>query len=114
MKKLILTGLSLLFALTLTFAQEGTPETKAKEKVEKLSEKLTLTPEQQTAVYDIVLEHTKAKWALKADTTISPDVAKQQVDALTSTADAKIVEKLTEEQKPIYIQWIEERNAKKN
>lgn len=114
MKKLILTGLSLLFALTLTFAQEGTPEDKAKAKVEKITEKVTLTPEQQTAVYDIVLEHTKAKWALKADTTIAEDVAKQQAEALAASADAKIVETLTEEQKPLYAKYVEERKAKKD
>ncbi|TDS11683.1 hypothetical protein [Sphingobacterium paludis] len=113
MKKLILTGLSLVFALTLTFAQEGSPEDKAKAKVEKISEKLMLTPEQKTEVYDIVLEHTKAKWALKSDTTIAKDVAEQQATTLKANADAKIIEKLTDEQKPLYGKYIEERDAKK-
>ncbi|MFD1768846.1 hypothetical protein [Sphingobacterium suaedae] len=113
MKKLILTGLSFLFALSLTFAQQGTPEEKAKETVATLTEKLTLTDAQQTAIYDIVLEHKKAKWALKSDTTITPDAAKEQAASLKATADAKIAEQLTEEQKPVYTKWVEERDAKK-
>src|SRR5690606_21193929 len=113
MKKLILTGLSLLFALTLTFAQEGTPEQKAKTTEETLKERLSLTDAQQTAIYDIVLEHKKAKWALKSDTTITPDVAKEQAKSLKATADAKIAEQLTEEQKPLFTKWVEERDAKK-
>lgn len=113
MKKFMLTGLSLLFALTLTFAQEGTPEEKAKASVEKISEKVALTPEQQTSIYAIALEHTKAKWAIKSDKSIAPDAAKQQMAALSTSADAKIAEKLTEEQKPLYAQYVQERNAKK-
>lgn len=113
MKKLILTGLSFLFALTLTFAQEGTPEEKAKETVETLTEKLTLTEEQRASIYNIVVEHKKAKWTLKSDTTLSADAIKEQAAGLTATADAKIIELLTEEQKPLYGQYIEERDAKK-
>ncbi|WDF67498.1 hypothetical protein PQ465_14460 [Sphingobacterium oryzagri] len=113
MKKFMLTGLSLLFALTLTFAQEGTPEEKAKTKTEKISEKVTLTPEQQTAVYAIVLEHTKAKWALKSDKSVTPDVAKQQAEALAASADAKIAEQLTAEQKTLYAEYVKERHEKK-
>lgn len=113
MKKLILTGLSFLFAITLTFAQQGTPEEKATETVTKLTEKLALTEEQQASVYNIVLEQTTAKYALKADTTLSEDVVTEQISTLTSTADAKIIELLTEEQKPEFGKYIEERNAKK-
>lgn len=113
MKKLILTGLSFLFAITLTFAQQGTAEEKATEVVTTLTEKLTLTEEQQASVYNIVLEQKTAKYALKADTTLSEDVIKEQISTLTSTADAKISELLTEEQKPEFVKYIEERNAKK-
>ncbi|MBE8721447.1 hypothetical protein [Sphingobacterium pedocola] len=113
MKKLILTGLSFLFAITLTFAQQGTAEEKAKETVTTLTEKLTLTEEQQASVYNIVLEKATAKYALKADTTLSEDAVKEQISTLTSTADAKITELLTDEQKAEFAKYVEERNAKK-
>lgn len=114
MKKLILTGLSLLFAITLTFAQQGTPEEKTTEIVTKLTEKLILSEEQQASVYNIVLELTTTKYALKADTTLSEDVVKKQISILTATADEKITELLTDEQKPEFAKYIEERNAKKS
>lgn len=109
MKKLFLTGVSLLFALTLTFAQSGNPEDKAREKVTKLTEKLTLTDEQQTSVYDIVLEHAKAKQALKADATQSPEALAEAKNRLQETTDAQIKEKLSDEQKTLYDRIIAER-----
>ncbi len=112
MKKLILTGLSFLFALTLTFAQDANPEDKAKEKVTKLTEKLTLTDEQQTSIYDIVLEHAKAKQALKADASQSPEALAEAKTRLQETTDAQIKEKLSDEQKTLYDRIIAERPQK--
>lgn len=109
MKKLFLTGISLLFALTLTFAQDKNPEDKAKEKVTKLTEKLTLTDEQQTSIYDIVLEHAKAKEALKADATQSPEAVTESKNRLQETTDAQIKDQLSDEQKPLYDKIISER-----
>lgn len=109
MKKLFLTGISLLFALTLTFAQDANPEDKAKEKVTKLTEKLTLTDEQQTSIYDIVLEHAKAKQALKADASQSPEALAEAKNRLQETTDAQIKEKLSDEQKTLYDRIISER-----
>ena len=112
MKKLFLTGMSLLFALTLTFAQSANPEDKAKEKVAKLTEKLTLTDEQQTSIYDIVLEHAKAKQAIKADASQSPEAIAEAKDRLQATTDAQIKEKLSDEQKATYDRLISERPKK--
>ena len=113
MKKLILTGLSFLFAITMLFAQEINPENKAKETVTELTEKLTLTDDQQTAVYNIVLEKVNAKIAIKSDTTLSADVVKEQIQALTATANGKINDLLTDEQKPLFVQYLEEKMANK-
>jgi len=112
MKKLFLTSISLLFALTLTFAQDKSPEDKAKEKVAKLTEKLTLTDEQQTSIYDIVLEHAKAKQNLKADGTQSAEAKTQAKNRLQETADAQIKDQLSDEQKSQYDQIISERPKK--
>src|SRR5690606_7947413 len=100
------TSISLLFALTLTFAQDKSPEDKAKEKVAKLTEKLTLTDEQQTSIYDIVLEHAKAKQNLKADGTQSAEAKTQAKNRLQETADAQIKDQLSDEQKSQYDQII--------
>lgn len=113
MKKLILTGLSFLFAITLTFAQQANPEQKAQEAVTELTQKLTLTEAQQQTIYPIILDQVKAKHALKEDKTLSPDVLKEQLHTIWNTTDAKIVEQLTEEQKPIYAEIVKERQAKK-
>lgn len=113
MKKLILTGLSFLFAITLTFAQQSDVETKAKEVTTELTEKLTLTADQQTAVHTIVLEKIKAKHALKADTTQSAEDVKLQIDAIKNTSTSKIAELLNDDQKAIFIKHLEEKQAKK-
>lgn len=112
MKKLFLTGISLLFALTLTFAQDKSPEDKAKEKVTKLTEKLTLTDEQQTSIYEIVLQHAKAKQDLKADGTQSAEATTQAKNRLQETADAQIKEQLSDEQRSLYDKIISERPKK--
>lgn len=114
MKKIFLTGVSLLFALTLAFAQDANPENKAKEKVTKLTEKLTLTEEQQPAIYDIVLEHVKAKQALKSDPSQSPEALAEATNRLQETTDAQIKEKLSDEQKTLYDQVISERPKKES
>ena len=113
MKKLILTGLSFLFAITLTFAQDIKPETKAKQKVDELTQVLTLNEDQQSAVFTIILEKITASEAIKADTTLAADVAKQQLDAAKASANQKLSEQLTEEQKVAYAKYLEEKQGKK-
>ena len=113
MRKLILTGLSFLFAITLTFAQDINPETKAKQKVDELTQVLTLTEDQQTSILTIILEKVSATDAIKADTTLAADVAKQQLDLTNATALQKISELLNEDQKVAFAKYIEEKHAKK-
>ena len=113
MKKLILTGLSFLFAITLTFAQDINPETKAKQKVDELTQVLTLNEDQQSAIFTIILEKVTAKHAIKADTTLAADVAKQQIDAAQATALQKISEQLNDDQKVAFAKYLEEQQGKK-
>lgn len=113
MKKFILTGLSFLFAITMLFAQEINPETKAKDVVVTLTEKLSLTEDQQVAIYPIELEKMKAKIALQADTTIAEDVKKQQIEVLKQTANEKIKEQLNDDQKVLFDKYLEEKSSKK-
>jgi len=112
MKKLILTGLTLLIAMSMTFAQDSTPEEKAKVTVEKLTEKLTLTSEQQTSIYKIILELKQAKGALDVDSTSSAVDVQKQKESLKATADSKIAEQLSDEQKSLFTKFVEERDSK--
>lgn len=113
MRKLILTGLSFLFAITLTFAQDINPETKAKQKVDELTQVLTLNEDQQASIFTIVLEKVSAKHAIKADTTLAADVAKQQIEAAQATAHQKISELLNDDQKVVFAKYIEDQKGKK-
>lgn len=113
MKKLILTGLSFLFAITLTFAQDVNPETKAQEKVEKLTEVLTLNDDQKASIFTIVLEKITAMEAIKADTTLETAAAQEQLEGIKNSANQKIAEQLTDEQKEKFLKYLEEKNAKK-
>ncbi|WP_159637196.1 hypothetical protein [Sphingobacterium composti Ten et al. 2007 non Yoo et al. 2007] len=113
MRKLILTGLSFLFAITLTFAQDVNPETKAKQKVDELTQVLTLNEDQQAAIFTIVLEKVNAKQAIKSDTTLTADVAKQQIDATKAAAHQKISEQLNDDQKIAFAKYLEDQQGKK-
>src|SRR5690606_41812352 len=97
MKKLFLTGIGLLLAFTIAFAQRN-PEEVARQEVSVLTEKLALTEDQQKPIFLIVLEGTKAKEALKADATLSPQVLAEALSKLQATTDAQVAEKLTDEQ----------------
>jgi|SRR5690606_18227668 len=113
MKKLFLTVSAFLFAMSLSFAQEVSPEDKAKETVTEWTTQLNLTEEQQAKIYDIVLEHKKAKFALKADTTAAEDTKTQQIEALNANLDQSVTGVLTDEQKPLYAKIVESRGSKK-
>ncbi|WP_437919402.1 hypothetical protein [Sphingobacterium sp. LRF_L2] len=108
MKKLFLTGISLLFAITLTFAQTN-PDEVAKEEVTTLTEKLTLTEDQQTSIFQIVLEGEKSKEAVKVDGTLSPEVLAESLNKLQASTDAQVAEKLSDEQKPLFERIVSER-----
>lgn len=113
MKKLILTGLSLMFAVTLTFAQQGTPEEKAQATIVKLTEKLSLTEEQKTAVYPIVLEGKTAMQALEENKELTPEQRQAELAKVAAATDAKIAEQLTEEQKAAFTKHLEEQGEEK-
>jgi len=113
MKKLILAASAVLFSLTLTFAQEVNPEEKAKQTVTEWTSQLNLTEEQQAEIYNIVLEHKKAKLAVKADTAQAEDAKATQIETLNADLDTKVGAILTEEQKPLYVKIVESRGSKK-
>lgn len=105
MKKLFLTGISLLFAVTLTFAQNANPEEVARKKSAELTQKLQLTPEQQGSIHQIILDGLQHKNTLKADQTISDDAKKETLKAGAKEKEAKIKALLTDEQKVKYDAW---------
>ena len=106
MKKLFLTGISLLFAVTLTFAQNTDVQQDARKKAAELTEKLQLTAEQQGSIHQIILEGLQQKETLKANNTISEDAKKETLKAGAKDKDAKIKAVLTEEQKAKYEDWV--------
>lgn len=109
MKKLILTGISLLVAVTMSFAQQVKPEEKAKQETVVLTEKLTLSEEQQQTVYDLVLQGEVSKAALRADETLSPEILVESLTKVQANTDQQVSEKLTDEQKEIYAKIVSER-----
>lgn len=113
MKKLFLAGISLLFAVSLTFAQDINPEEKAREKVALLTEKLVLTPDQQGPIHEAVLEGIQAKVAVKADETLTEEAKKEQIKAIENDKHEKVKALLTEEQKAEYERWISEKKKDK-
>ncbi|MEN5234500.1 hypothetical protein [Sphingobacterium faecium] len=112
MKKLFLTGIGFFLALTLTFAQQVTPEEHATQVTTELTQKLSLTDEQKTAAYTITLDQAKAEFALLGDTTATKEVLVEQINKLQAEADVKVDALLTEDQKELFKKVVEERPAK--
>lgn len=111
MKKLILTGLSLLFAATLTFAQEINPETKAKEVTIELTEKLSLSEAQQASIYTLVLDKTKLTLSLEADTQLPQEEKDKRIAEAKTNFKNKVSELLTEEQNEAFTKYLDEKEA---
>lgn len=112
MKKLFLTGIGFLLALSLTFAQQASPEETATQVTTELTQKLSLTDEQKTAAYTITLDQAKAEAALLQDTTATKEVLTEQFTKLQADADAKVDALLTEDQKELFKKVVAERPAK--
>lgn len=112
MKKLILTGLSFLFAITLTLAQDTNQDTKVKEKIAELTQVLNLNETQQTAIQAIILEKINAKAALDANTKLSEAESKKQWESISATAHQKIKQQLTDEQKLLFVKYKKENKDK--
>lgn len=114
MKKVILTGLSLLFAATLTFAQEKNPETKAKEVTTELTQKLSLSEEQQASIYTLVLDKAKLKHSIAADDQIPQEEKNKKIEEAKATFKTKVVALLTEDQIEAFTKYLEEKESKNN
>ncbi|WP_426789996.1 hypothetical protein [Sphingobacterium sp. WOUb80] len=109
MKKLFLAGIGFFLAMSLTFAQQATPEENATKVVTELVTKLTLNDEQKTAVSTIVLDQEKAIAAIIQDSTTTVDAKKESIAKIQGASDNKIVQLLTDEQKAAYQKYVTER-----
>lgn len=109
MKKLFLAGIGFFLAMSLTFAQQTTPEENATKVVTELVTKLTLNDEQKTAVSTIVLDQEKAIATIIQDSTATADAKKESIAKIQGASDNKIVQLLTDEQKAAYQKYVTER-----
>ncbi|MDF2853024.1 MAG: hypothetical protein K0S31_3709 [Sphingobacterium multivorum] len=109
MKKLFLTGIGFFLAMSLTFAQQTTPEENATKVVTELVTKLTLNEEQKTAVSTIVLNQEIAIAAVIQDATATADAKKESITKIQGESDTKIAQLLTDEQKTAYQKYVTER-----
>ena len=112
MKKLFLTGIGFFLALSLTFAQQGTPEETAAKATTELVQKLNLNDEQKTAVSTILLDQAKTEQTITKDSSSSAEVKNEALNKLQSEVDTKVSQLLTEDQKALYQKIIAERPAK--
>ncbi|WP_333866722.1 hypothetical protein [Sphingobacterium sp.] len=112
MKKLILTGVGLCLALSLTFAQQVTPEETAAKATTELVQKLNLNDEQKTAVSTILLDQAKAEQTIVKDNASSTQAKSEALNKLQNEVDTKVNQLLTEDQKSLYQKMIAERPAK--
>jgi len=112
MKKLILTGIGLCLALSLTFAQQATPEETAAKATTELVQKLNLNDEQKTAVSSILLDQAKAEEMILKDSSSTAAAKGETLNKLQTEVDSKVSQLLTEDQKTIYQKVIAERPAK--
>ncbi|MDM1296061.1 hypothetical protein HX021_17365 [Sphingobacterium sp. N143] len=111
MKKLFLTGIGFFLAMSLTFAQQATPEESASKIVTELVTKLTLNEEQKAAASAIILDQEKAISTIVQDSNTTAEVKKESIGKVQSESDSKIAQLLTDEQKAAFVKYIQERPA---
>ena len=112
MKRIILTGIGFCLALSLTFAQQTTPQEAAARETTELAQKLNLSDDQKTAVSTILLDQAKAEETIARDNSSSSEVKNEALTKLQTEVDTKVNQLLTEDQKNIYQKVISERPAK--
>jgi len=112
MKKLILTGIGMCLALSLTFAQQVTPEETAAKATTELVQKLNLNDEQKTAISSILLDQAKAEETILKDSTSTAVAKGENLNKLQTEVDGKVSQLLKEDKKKIYKKVIAERPAK--
>lgn len=112
MKKIILTGIGFCLALSLTFAQQISPEQIAANATTELVQKLNLSDEQKTAVSSILLDQTQTEVSVLKDSTSTVVVKSQILNKLQTEVDNKISKVLKEDQKVIYQEIIAQRPEK--
>lgn len=112
MKKIILIGIGFCLTLSLTFAQQISPEQIAANATTELVQKLNLSDEQKTAVSSILLDQTKTEASALKDSTSTVVVKSQILNKLQTEVDNKISKVLKEDQKVIYQEIIAQRPEK--
>ncbi|MBB1645341.1 hypothetical protein [Sphingobacterium sp. UME9] len=112
MKKLILTGIGFCLTLSLTFAQQHSPEDAAAKATTELVQKLHLNDEQKTVVSTILLDQVKAEQTIVKDSGSSAQTKSEALHKLQTEVDTKVSQLLTEDQKSLYQKIITERPAK--
>lgn len=117
MKKIILTVAIALTAFTASYAQKGdrtrmTPEQRAEKVATNLKEKLSLTDDQKSKVYQLEVDRMKKEAELRKD---NQEAMKSKMDsrkAFMKENDEKLEKILTADQKKAYDAMREERKTR--
>ncbi|HEY0056543.1 MAG TPA: hypothetical protein VGB63_14405 [Pedobacter sp.] len=115
MKKLILSAMLFIGLSATGFSQERakrelkTPEERAQKMTDVLDQKLSLTKEQKTQIYQINLERAQALNKIRQD---QESVSRPKIKEQFKTSDEKIVNILDEKQRVAYTQLKAERKEK--
>ena len=102
MKKLIVLGITLLGFIGISNAQEQSIKTKVTEKVQVLTEKLSLDNAQQDAISSLLQEMFTAKQAIESNEELSQDEKTNLKQELHTKTQAQIAEQLNEDQKVLF------------
>lgn len=115
MKKLLMICVMLFGVMTFAHAQGGrnmgTPEERATKATATLTQKLTLTADQQTKVHDILLDQNNQMTKIREEAGDDRKAMREKVTALMETNNTKINGLLTDDQKKVYTAYLEERKA---
>lgn len=116
MKKLLIICGLLLSMITFANAQGGgrqmgTPEERAAKALTMLTEKLTLTPDQQTKVKAILLDQNTQVAKAREEAGDDRQAARAKMMKIMEDNNGKINALLTDDQKKTYAAYLEERKA---
>jgi periplasmic protein CpxP/Spy len=87
-------------------------EDRAKRQSEKLKQKLSLSDEQTSKVYDAILFRAKKMDEIRTKTSSDHKAVREQAKTLSQETEAKFKEIMNKEQFDTFVKWKEEKEAK--
>lgn len=110
MKKFVALGITLLWMVGISVAQEESIEKRVQEKTQKLTEQLSLDESQQGTISAVLHEMFTSKKEIEDNAELSPEDKERMKKEVKTQSHAKILEELNDDQKILFREMSEQKD----